>query len=239
MSAALRLGIRAGAFGLAAALASGGVARAHPHVLVTVRSAIEIQQGAIVAIAEDWTFDAMYTAFVATGFGAQSMTPSPQELDSLAKQNIEGLKDYGYFTFLKSEGGLAKLDPPRVYSAQLTKTNEGDDELGLHFETPLAPPVAAGGRHDLMIYDPSYYAAMSIDAVDGIRIVGDGGRCSTTRIDPAPLSDSERQSLTESFFSNLPPGADFGQKMAQTIEIDCPAALNGASQSDQTLKRGR
>jgi hypothetical protein len=39
---------------------------------------------------------------------------------------------------------------------------------------------------------------------------------------PKPIDDSDKQKLTESFFTNLSPGTNFGFKMASAAIIACP-----------------
>src|SRR4029078_11770205 len=101
---------------LIGAAASAGFARsaiAHPHVWATVRSEIVLGPNhQIIAIRHAWTFDEFYTAMAIEGLDTnKDGVYSKEELEPLAKVNVESLKDFDYFTFVYSEDEGDKMLP--------------------------------------------------------------------------------------------------------------------------------
>jgi hypothetical protein len=46
--------------------------------------------------------------------------------------------------------------------------------------------------------------------------------CSLSLVEPAPLVAADNQKLSEAFFQNMSPGADFGIKLATRAIVACP-----------------
>lgn len=206
--------------GCAASLGPIAPAAAHPHVFVSVRSTLTVDaHKRITAVQHVWTFDEMYTAFAVTGFGADAETPSSADLQGVAKQNMEDMAEYKYFTVLKNGPDRAVFGEPENYSADLLKTKD-DFSLVLRFTLPLKTPLLVGPATTLQVYDPSYFVSFTFAKPDGVAFSG-AGKCSTNLAKPKPLSSSEQQSLTESFFTNMLPGTDFGIKLAEIVLISC------------------
>jgi ABC-type uncharacterized transport system substrate-binding protein len=188
-------------------------------VFVAVRPTLVFADGKLAALRQTWTFDEMYTAFAVTGFGKDAATPSASDLQSIAERNMEALAPYHLFTTLRLGATAASFGAPTAVSAALVSTAD-DESLQLRFTLPLRQPFAVTQDLFLQVYDPTYFAAFTF-AKGGMRFEGDGGRCSTRVADPKPLSPAERAKLTESFFTNLSPGTNFGVKLAQTADIVC------------------
>ena len=134
-------------------------AQAHPHVWVTAKAEVVYDKGAIVAIENHWTFDEFYTAMAIQGLDTNNDgIYSREELAELAKVNMEGLKEFDYFTFAKL--GTAKVDFNAPIEAWL---EHKDSLLTLHFKLPLKAPVAAGGGgFTFANYDPSSFIAFEM-----------------------------------------------------------------------------
>jgi ABC-type uncharacterized transport system substrate-binding protein len=206
--------------GLLAGIAWCGEASAHPHVFVTTRAELVFNaEGQIAAIRHTWSFDEMYTAFAITGFGSDAMKPSSAELLGVAKQNIEDLAEYKYFTVLKTGREEAAFAKPNDYSAEVVKTKD-DVSLVLRYVLPLQKPLAIASDATLQVYDPSYFVAFSFDD-NGVTFSGTSGRCKLEETKAAPLNSADQKSLTESFFTNMLPGSDFGGKLADRVHIRC------------------
>jgi hypothetical protein len=64
---------------------------AHPHVWVTMRTAVlYAPDGAVTGFRQDWTFDDMYSAFALTGINAQKKGQYTRaELQPLAQINVD------------------------------------------------------------------------------------------------------------------------------------------------------
>jgi ABC-type uncharacterized transport system substrate-binding protein len=91
---------------LAALVAAGTPALAHPHVWVTARTELlYAPDGKVTAVRHAWRFDKGYSAFITQGLdrnGDGKLTPD--ELQELAQENTSSLGDFDYFTVLKANG---------------------------------------------------------------------------------------------------------------------------------------
>lgn len=106
------------AMSLAALLCLVAAARAlaHPHVWIAVEAKVVYKQGSIVALQQKWTFDPVYTAMAIDGLDTNKDGKlSREELQPLAKVNIEGLKEFGYFTAVKLAGAPLEVEEPTEY----------------------------------------------------------------------------------------------------------------------------
>jgi ABC-type uncharacterized transport system substrate-binding protein len=83
-------------------LAYAAPAVAHPHVWVSVETTVVYDKGTVSALRQRWIFDEFYSAMAIQGLDANNDgNYDRSELAELAKVNIEGLKDFGYFTFAR------------------------------------------------------------------------------------------------------------------------------------------
>jgi ABC-type uncharacterized transport system substrate-binding protein len=112
--------LRRTALALAALLATGSVAAAHPHVLVAAKAEVVFDgEGRIAPVRIIWQFDEAFTAFAVQGLDADNDGKlSDAELALLVKVNIESLREFGFFTRLSSPR-VARL---RRYSAAARAT---------------------------------------------------------------------------------------------------------------------
>lgn len=91
--------IGGGAAVLACWLATALPTAAHPHVWVTTETTVVFEGGAITGFRHKWTFDEFYTTMAIDGLDTnKDGIYSREELAELAKVNIEGLKEFQYFT---------------------------------------------------------------------------------------------------------------------------------------------
>ncbi len=207
----------AGSIGLAQA------ADAHPHVWATVHS--EILLGAnhqIIGIRHSWTFDEFYTAMAVEGLDTnKDGIYSKEELQPLAKVNVESLKDFDYFTFVHFEGEEDKmlpLKPPVDYWVECDK-----NVLTLHFTLPIEKPVDTHGKPvQVDVYDPSFFVAFGFATEKPVTLAGADSKGCTAEITlPDPETAADTKALTESFFSQLGPNSNFGSQFAQTATVKC------------------
>jgi ABC-type uncharacterized transport system substrate-binding protein len=106
------------AFVVALSLLTGSVlpAAAHPHVWVIVETTVLYEQGKIVGFQHKWTFDEYYTAMAIEGLDTNhDGIYSREELSELAKVNIDGLKEFAYFTYPKLAKKELPLDAPKDF----------------------------------------------------------------------------------------------------------------------------
>ena len=91
-------------------------AQAHPHVWATMNEELlYAPDGSVTGVRHSWTFDDMFSAFAIQGIAQKTKgTFSRQELQPLAKENVDSLKEYAYFTYAKADGKRDKnafVDP--------------------------------------------------------------------------------------------------------------------------------
>ena len=112
--------IRILATALAGLLIAAGAASAHPHVWVTMKSAVVYgPDGSITGVRHAWTFDDMYSAFADQGLESKKKGEfTREELQPLAQVNVESLKEYDFFTYAKANG-----KKPTSSSRSITASN--------------------------------------------------------------------------------------------------------------------
>jgi ABC-type uncharacterized transport system substrate-binding protein len=201
-----------------AVLAMGSVARAHPHVWVAVRSEVVFQDGMILGVRHAWEFDEMYSAFAVQGLGKDGKPPTKEELAPLAKTNVESLAEFDYFTYAKQNNAKAPFGPPQDVSL------EANDKkiVTLRFFLPLEKPASAKKPFSFQVYDPTYFVSFALEKKDPVKLAKAPAGCSVSLVEPAPLVAADNQKLSEAFFQNMSPGADFGVKVATRALVACP-----------------
>ena len=194
-------------------------AMAHPHVFVTAKEELIFSpEGLVTAVRHTWKFDEMYSAFIVQGLGPPGQVLTREQLAPLAKTNVESLADFKYFTVVKAGGKEDEVDAPIDYWSE-----EGNDKLvTLHFTLPLKTPASASRVFTLLVYDPTYFVAFTLDDKDPIALVSAPSGCPSSISKPKPLDATDTQKLSESFFTNMSPGTDFGVKLAERAIVACP-----------------
>ena len=155
-----------------AALATGlgaTPALAHPHVWVTVEATVLYDaKQQVSALEERWSFDKAYSEYALEGLekdAAGNYTPAAYV--DLAKENMESLKDYNYFTEVYAEGTRVDLGSPE--GAVVTR----DEKAILHltYKLPLKQPINVGTlKFSFLIYDPDFYIAFTFAERDPVRL---------------------------------------------------------------------
>ena len=201
---------------LLAGVASPAVA--HPHVYVTHSVTVVFDKGVITGIDQVWFFDEFYTAMAVEGLDTNKDGKySREELHELAKTNMEGLKEFGYFTFATVAGKEAKIADPPDYWMQHT-----DGILSLHFRTPLAAPTAATGKgFAVSVYDSSYFISFDLVAKDPAQL-GSGAPKGCKLSVGVPPTEAEQTKQLSGAFSQQMGGAGLGGGVTQTISVTCP-----------------
>jgi ABC-type uncharacterized transport system substrate-binding protein len=207
--------LRIGLLALAGLVASSCSALAHPHVFVTMVSELVYgPDGSVQAVKHAWTFDDMFSAFALQGLETKTKgKPTREELMPLAQTNVESLKDFDYFTYLKANGKKVELaEPPADYYIDLN-----DDMLTLHFTLPLKTPVQAK-ELDIEVYDPSYFVDFSFAEKDAFKTVGAPARC---KLSMAKQGDPTAGSSEVPLDPNIDP-SNWGSLFANKITVKCP-----------------
>jgi ABC-type uncharacterized transport system substrate-binding protein len=204
------------------AVFAAGLARsaaAHPHVWVSARAQLIFDaKGEIEAIRHAWTFDEMYSAFVTEGHGKDGQLMTKEELAPLAKTNVESLAEFDYFTFARVANAKIEFGMPIDYSLE----EREDKRVTLRFTLPLKIPASAAKAFSFQVYDPTYFVDFEMEQQDPVGMAGAPKGCSVNVLGSKPLAAEDTKKLTESFFSGLSPGYDFGIKLASRIIVACP-----------------
>ncbi len=194
-------------------------ALAHPHVWVEARTRVLFgKDGKVDAIRNDWVFDEMYSAFAVQGLEKGGKLATSADMASLAKSNVDDLKEYDYFTFAKAAGHKVRFGAPTDYSLE----ERPDKRVVLHFTLPLAEPTETGRFMSLQIYDPTYFVDFELAPKDPLELAGAPAGCSKTVLGANPLIVADGQKLAKSFDTGLTPSDDFALKMASRVIVACP-----------------
>jgi ABC-type uncharacterized transport system substrate-binding protein len=120
-----------GAALIGAAIAAGStVAAAHPHVWVTTETTVLYENGAIIGLRQKWSFDDFYTAMALQGLDTNNDgVYDRSELVELAKVNMEGLKEFDYFTTAKLATEKLKFEAPKDFWLEHADAPEGAVEV--------------------------------------------------------------------------------------------------------------
>ena len=200
-------------------LAFAAPALAHPHVWVTMHTAlVYAPDGSITGVRHDWAFDDMFSAFATQGMKAKVKGQfSREELAPLAKVNVESLKEYAYFTYATADGKKAPLaDPAPGY--WLDDTNQ---ILTLHFTLPFKTPVKAKYLK-LEIYDPTIFVDFEFAKDNPVRMINPPSGCKLDVVLPHDITVAQSQKLGESFFNQLTTAQNWGAQFANKILVNCP-----------------
>jgi len=196
-------------------------ARAHPHVWATVRSEVVFgPDHKITGIRHAWTFDEFYTAMAVQGLDADGDgVYSKEELQPLAKVNVESLKEFDYFTFVR----LGKDDKPLPLKEPVDYWVDYDGNLlTLHFTLPLATPLDPKEEQIAVdVYDPSFFVAFGFATETPVKLAGAAANCTAEIEKPDPQAEADAKALSEAFFSQLGPNSNFGSQFAQTAIVKC------------------
>ena len=141
---------------LSAAAAAGPTAPAlaHPHVFIEARTKILYDKENFTGVEHRWTFDEFYTQTAIEGLDVnKDGVYDRQELAELAKVNIEGLKEFAYFTYPKLAGKDVAFGEVTDYWLE-----HKDGALTLVFTLPFAAQVPANAPDfKLGVADPTFF----------------------------------------------------------------------------------
>lgn len=191
------------------------MAQAHPHVWVTSRTTALFRGGAMVGLQHEWMFDEMYTTMAIEGLDTNKDGKYDRnELQPLAQTNIEGLKDFEYFTTAAAGKTALKFTAPVDYWLDYT-----NNILTLHFTLPLAEPLAINGQAvAIQISDPSFFIAFDPAKDNAIKLSGDAPKGCATKFQ-APSLTASQQNLSDAFGGQMSPAGGGGDNAMMVI---CP-----------------
>lgn len=193
-------------------------AYAHPHVWVTYEATIIYDKATVTGIEHVWSFDDMYTAMAIEGLDKNKDGKyDREELAELAKVNMEGLKDFNYFTFAKLGPTELKFSGP--VDPWLEHTN---GILRLHFKLPLASPVLAEAEGlSFSIYDPTFFIAFEPEKTDALKLASAPAGCTAAFVDPAAEKTAEDQQKLGAAFAQELGGQISGMSQGMSVAVSC------------------
>ncbi|MDX2205083.1 MAG: DUF1007 family protein [Hyphomicrobiaceae bacterium] len=203
-----------------AAVGASAAARAHPHMFVEARTIIHYDGGKFVSLEHRWTFDEFYTATAIEGLDAnKDGVYDRQELAELAKVNIEGLKEFAYFTFPKAAGKEIKFADVTDYHLE-----HKEGALTLVFKLPFEAAVPADAKDfHFSVADPTWFIAFDWAKSDAVRMSDGAPRTCQVRIgsesgQPKPADKTEEEALRGAF------SQQFGNMVSEdrSVYATCP-----------------
>ena len=193
---------------------SAAPAQAHPHVWITSSSElIYAADGSITGVRHAWTFDDMFTTYALQGIETKTKGEySREQLAPLAKDNVENLKEFGFFTFAKADGKKQKFEEPVDYFLEYK-----DSALTLHFTLPLKAPVKSK-QLALDVFDPAFFIDFKLEEKDPVKLVGAPADCQLKVQRPG---EADVKKLTEEMVATGDQ-SNYGAIYANKILVSCP-----------------
>jgi ABC-type uncharacterized transport system substrate-binding protein len=207
---------------LAGCVFAAPVAEAHPHVLVDAKSEILFDgEGRIAAVRHSWQFDEAFSSYAMQGLDTNNDGEmSPEELQPLAKVNVESLHEFAFFTYLTIDDKELAFLPPTEYWLELR-----GDKLTLFYSLPLKEPAKVGAKTTLEVYDPEYFVAFTFVKDDPIAVVDAPAGCAAVYHPPVGVDDETMAMLgaLPAEEKELPPElADAASDLANVVTVTCP-----------------
>ncbi len=204
-----------------AAFLAPPAAHAHPHILVDAHAEIVFDaSGKITAIRNIWQFDDAFTAFAVQGLDANNDGElSDDELQPLAKVNIDSLSEYEFFTWLTVGETTYKFVPPTEYWLEFYNSR-----LTLFFTLPLEEPVAVGPGATLEVFDPEYFVAFTFPKKEAVKLDGAPQGCKAVYHPPRELDAQTMATLSAipADQHDLPPALeDAASALTNLIKVAC------------------
>ena len=206
------------AFAFVAWLQVSASAVAHPHLWVGMRTGILFDDaGKVEALQVHWRFDELYSLLLLEELKGPDGEISDDRLQDLARQNIENLKEFSYFTFIEVAGQKVSFREITQYESKV----EGN-RVSLDFIIPLKESVdPLLQSFNYAIFDPTYFISFVHMEQSPVVLDGDARpecRYAIEEPDPNPEVVSFANSLdkTESGGDGL--GIQFTERVALLCE---------------------
>jgi ABC-type uncharacterized transport system substrate-binding protein len=198
-----------------------GRAQAHPHVWVTMtEELLYAPDGSITGVRHAWTFDDMFSAFATQGLEQKAKGEfTREELQPLAKINVESLKEYAYFTYARIDGKRQKsafVDPVDYFLEYDPK----ETVLTLHFTLPFKTPAKAK-TVDIEVYDPEFFIDFGFAEKDPVQLVRAPPQCAVVVEKPHDGNFPSTLRLDQAFQTSEA-NAGMGASFANKISVKCP-----------------
>lgn len=222
------------AAGLALALTTPSLA--HPHIFIDAQVEIGFDaEGRVAQLHHSWTFDTAFSVWMVQGLDTNGDgLVSPEEMQGLADENMDGLAAYGFYT---SAGENMRFAP--MGDQHMRYENE---RVTLDFSVSALDPEAPGNRFELGVYDPEYYVAITFAGPDDVRLADAPAGCTTTLEPPRPMAPEveERLYALGPEVLELPPDLAAAMRGTQgVIALSCGPAPAGATALEAVTQVGQ
>ncbi len=194
-------------------------ALAHPHVMVDAATEVVFDdKGEVIALRQHWTFDDMYSAYAAQGLDTDKSGKLTEAARAeLAKTNLEGLRDFDFFTFARR--GKANLSFEDPSEGRITQEK---GRLTLHFLLKVKGTVPLNGETlSVQVYDPTYFVAFSPAEGQPAMLVGAPKACGLDYKMPRALDTATAQRLGADTFQGLDKADTYISNFAGQILVSC------------------
>jgi ABC-type uncharacterized transport system substrate-binding protein len=197
-----------------------GPAAAHPHVWVTMKSALIFgADGSITGVRHAWRFDDMYSAFAVQGLEQKKKGEfTTEELEPLAKVNVESLKEYDFFTYAKANGKDVEFVDPKEYHLEF---DPKETVLTLYFILPLKTPLKTKAL-ELEVFDPSYFVDFELAEKDPVSLEKAPNGCKLGLTKPQEMTAEMARTLAEIPPDGKIPDNTYGAAFSNKISLKCP-----------------
>ena len=196
-------------------------AQAHPHVWATIRTElIYAPDGSVAAVRHAWTFDDMFSAFATTGIKAKTKGQfTREELQPLAKENVDSLKGFAYFTYATADGVKQKapFDDATDYWLEY---DPKATVLTLHFTLRFKHPVKAKVLK-IQVYDPEFFVDFAFAKKNPVTLTSAPLTCAAWTEKPDDPHFLSSQNLNKSFVASEA-FVGMGAMFANNILVQCP-----------------
>jgi ABC-type uncharacterized transport system substrate-binding protein len=196
-------------------------ASAHPHVWVTVKSElVHAPDGAVTGVRHAWTFDDMFSVFATQGLESKKKGEfTREELEPLAKVNVDSLKEYGFFTYARANGKPVEFNEPAP--GYYLEFDPKETVLTLHFTLPLKTPLKAK-ELTIEVFDREFFVDFSFAEKDPVKLVGAPARCKLSILKPEEMNSDLSMRLSQLGADQRDPTLTIGSEYANRIVVKCP-----------------
>ncbi|MDJ0824190.1 MAG: DUF1007 family protein [Rhodobacter sp.] len=199
-------------------LSHGGAALSHPHVFVDAEAGFTFDEdGRLVSLRVTWTYDAFASLML---FDILDLDKDGDgKLDDADRAIIvAGETDWpeGYEGDIHLETGAAKVALTRPANGSSWMA---DDRITVAFDLPLDQPLSVAGDYVLRFYDPMYFYAYAVVAVDDS--LPDGCSAEIIPFEPDDAAEELLVQLAALSREESPEQEDVGRLFADQVWLKC------------------
>ncbi|MGI9354830.1 MAG: DUF1007 family protein [Rhizobiaceae bacterium] len=202
-----------------ATLTSVKQAVAHPHEFVTMRITAQFDEnGHVVGLLYNWTFDPFFTAYAVEGEDANKNGVAEQaELDSLLNNILGNIHGNNYFTAFDGNGAVPTFKTAIPIASEMSS----EQQLVVTFDLPFAQPIDPKKKAiRYAVYDDEFYIAMTHDPdAKAVELVNAPSNCKFDLEEPDP--DEDIAEFAASLGKNDSGGSGLGVQFAEWVSITC------------------